>query len=296
MKKTILYLTILFFFITLTINCKKDSTNVIQKIKELSSKQIKTNSSFIHSEGKTIEQRFKLPKGFKRVQTSPDSFQKYLHSLPLKPHQSNVLYYNGKVKPNNRIYDAVVDLPIGNKNLHQCADAIIRLRAEYLWNKKQYDAIHFNFTNGFRVDYSKWMKGFRIKVKDNKAQWVMTDSPSNTKKDFWKYLETVFTYAGTLSLEKELKPVASFKNIKIGDVFIQGGSPGHAVIVVDMAVHEQTHEKIFLLAQSYMPAQEIQILQNPMNPNYSPWYFNPANNQIKTPEWTFNIQDLKHFE
>ncbi len=295
MKKKFLYLTVSFFFITLAINCKNDLTNVIQTIKEFSAKQMRTDHSFIHSEGKTIEQRFTLPKGFKRVQTSPDSFEKYLRSLPLKPHQSEVLYYDGKIKPNNRIYDAVVALPIGNKNLHQCADAIIRLRAEYLWNKKQYDAIHFNFTNGFRVDYSKWMKGFRIKVKGNRVQWIKTNSPSNTEKDFWNYLETVFTYSGTLSLEKELKPVTSFKNIKIGDIFIQGGSPGHAVIVVDMAVHEQTYEKIFLLAQSYMPAQEIQILQNPMNPNSSPWYSNPVNNQIKTPEWTFNIQDLKTF-
>ena len=42
--------------------------------------------------------------------------------------------------------------------------------------------------------------------------------------------------------------------MQIGDVFIRGGSPGHCVIVVDMAVHQETGEKLFMLAQSYMPA------------------------------------------
>ena len=60
--------------------------------------------------------------------------------------------------------------------------------------------------------------------------------------------------------------------MRIGDVFIIGGSPGHAVIVVDMAVNPETHEKVFLLAQSYMPAQQIQLLKNNNDPDLSPWY------------------------
>ena len=64
----------------------------------------------------------------------------------------------------------------------------------------------------------------------------------------------VFSYAGTASLSRELAPV-NYQDMKIGDVFIQGGHPGHAVIVVDIAVHPKTKKKVFLLAQSYMPAQ-----------------------------------------
>jgi len=52
------------------------------------------------------------------------------------------------------------------------------------------------------------------------------------------------------SLAKELKPIA-VENMKIGDVFIQGGFPGHAIIVVDMAIHVRTGERLFMLAQSY---------------------------------------------
>ena len=170
----------------------------------------------------------------------------------------------------------------------------MRLRAEYLWNNKRYDEIHFNFTNGFRVDYSEWMKGRRIIIKGTKAYWNNRYAPSNTYSDFWNYLEIVFSYAGTLSLSKELKPVP-LNDLKIGDVFIKGGSPGHAVIVVDLATNKEG-EKIFLLAQSYMPAQEIQILKNPNNPNSSWYSINECKNGLETPEWDFKKGCLKTFE
>ena len=192
------------------------------------------------------------------------------------------------------MYDAIIDLPIGKKDLHQCADAVMRLRAEYLWKQKKYNDIHFNFTNGFRVDYNKYKEGNRMVVKGNKTYWVKKTSPSNTYRDFWNYMELIFTYAGTLSLAKELSNT-SFKDLKIGDVFIQGGSPGHAVIVVDICVNSTTKEKAFLLAQSYMPAQETQILKNPLHSN-DPWYYTKEiYSEIQTPEWTFNKSDIKRF-
>jgi hypothetical protein len=186
-------------------------------------------------------------------------------------------------------------MDIGNKNLQQCADAVIRLRAEYLFKQNRDSEIHFNLTNGFNADYLKWKHGYRIEVKGNHTQWVKKVTPSNHYNTFRNYLDFVFMYAGTLSLSKELQPVA-YKTIQIGDVFIQGGSPGHAVIVVDMAIHSQTKEKIFLLAQSYMPAQEIQVLLNPDNTKLSPWYKSDTiKTDIITPEWHFKNIDLKRF-
>ncbi len=250
----------------------------------------------IDTTGTMIRTRFLTPRGFERVKAAPNSFAAYLRGLPLKPHGATVKYYNGREKANRGVYDAVVDLPVGNKNLHQCADAAMRLWAEYLWKKKQYDRIHFNLTNGFRVDYSGWMEGKRIIVKGNETYWSRANRPaSNTYEDFWDYLELIFTYAGTLSLSKELKPVPVI-DMKIGDIFIVGGSPGHAVIVVDMAENPETKERVFLLAQSYMPAQEIQILHNSMNHNLSPWYPLDFGDVLQTPEWQFDNTQLKRFE
>ena len=264
------------------------------KVSAQSQEPIRGNQNIINPDGLTTETRFLPPDGFERTTETENSFATYLRRLPLKPDGSEVRYHNGQTKPNRDIYCAVVDLDIGKKDLHQCADAVMRLYAEYLWNQKQYDKIHFNFTNGFRVDYTEWMKGKRIVVKGNKSYWAEANSPSNTYKDFWDYMEVVFTYAGTLSLSKELKSV-DIDDLKIGDIFIQGGSPGHAVIVIDLVSGPSTKEKLFLLAQSYMPAQEIQILTNPTNAKFSPWYSTSFGEILKTPEWTFKRGDLKRF-
>lgn len=255
---------------------------------------LETDTHRIHSPGRTLETRIRTPVGFERISADTHTFAHYLRQLPLKPHGSKVLLYNGETKTNDYVHDAVVDLDIGAKNLHQCADAVMRLRATYLWNRRQYDRIHFNFTNGFRVDYSEWMKGRRIAVRGNRTYWTQSGTPSNTYRDFWEYLEIIFTFAGTRSLAQELEPVSKH-DMRIGDVFIQGGSPGHAVIVVDMAVNPITNAKIFLLAQSYMPAQETHIVKNPNNQALSPWYALDFGQKLMTPEWTFRNTDLKRF-
>ena len=247
----------------------------------------------VKPEATTIEGRFMLPEGYERIKAEEHSFADYLRNLPLKAHGSKVKYYNGESKK-NEVYEAVVNLDIGNRDLQQCADAVIRLRAEYLFQERKYDLIHFNFTNGFRADYTKWREGYRVRVAGNSVSWVKNASYSSEYSTFRKYLDTVFTYAGTLSLAKELTPV-KIKEMEIGDVFIQGGSPGHCVIVVDMAVHKSTGEKLFMLAQSYMPAQDIQVLKNPNSLSISPWYFLDIDDTLATPEWGFKIGDLKRY-
>ncbi len=244
----------------------------------------------------SILHRVALPDGFERLKPEDHSFAYYLQNFPLKPHQSKVYYYNGKEKHTQDYHVAVLDIDTGHRNLQQCADAVMRLRAEYLYQQKRYEEIVFNFTNGFPASYSRWRAGERIKVDGNKANWYATNKPSTSYEEFRKYLDIIFTYAGTLSLNKELsaKPL---NDMQIGDVFIQGGSPGHTVLIVDLAVHQDTGEKIFLIAQSFMPAQDIHILKNNRNPPlYGPWYsLSEIQQSLQTPEWTFYPKDLKSF-
>lgn len=251
------------------------------------------NRNLINTGGVTIEERFIPPDGFKRIQLDSNSFQYYLRNLPLKPHGTKAKYYNGIIKPNFWVYSAVIDMEIGEKNLQQCADAVMRLKGEYLYKTNQHDKIHFNFTNGFRVDYKEWMQGKRIVVEGNKSYWKDQASPSNTYDSFRKYMDIIFAYAGTISLSNEMVPV-DLEDLQIGDVFIQAGSPGHAVIVVDVAV-DTNNNKMFLLAQSYMPAQDIHVLKNPNDKKISPWYNLNFNGDLVTPEWTFKRTDLKRF-
>jgi len=277
-------------------SCGQEKNSVADIPSAAESPQIQTNSEpmLINPEGTTIASRFNTPTSFERLTIRPGSFGEYLRNLPLKKTGSLVHYFDGSIKENDGVYDAVVDMDIGKKNLQQCADAIMRLRAEHLFLKGDYEQIHFNFTNGFRVDYSAWRNGNRMVVNGNKTSWRSTNTPSESYESFREYMELIFNYAGTLSLSKELKAV-DINDLQIGDVFIQGGSPGHAVIVVDMAINKETNEKLFLLAQSYMPAQETQILKNPNDPVISPWYNTDFNGELILPEWTFKASDLKRF-
>lgn len=201
--------------------------------------------------------------------------------------------HDGREKPNQAAHWAVLDIDAGSRDLQQCADAVIRLRAEYLYAASRCGDIRFNFTSGDRADFSRWLAGFSPAVNGNTVQWVPGRARPDNYGTFRAYLDMVFTYAGTLSLAKELKPAADVRQMRIGDVFIQGGSPGHAVIVVDMAAHPATGRRAFLLVQGYMPAQDLHVLRNPATGG--PWYDLDFGPSLRTPEWTFAPEHLRRF-
>ncbi|MCD4825195.1 MAG: DUF4846 domain-containing protein [Phycisphaerae bacterium] len=245
----------------------------------------------------SIAARISPPNGFRRIAVVPDSFAHWLRYLPLLPGEQPVRLHTGKAKRNQNAHFAVLDIDTGKRDLQQCADAVIRLRAEYLYAMNRWDEIHFNFTSGDRCDWVKWAKGVRPRVAGNKVTWAKTAKPDNSYKSFRKYLDIVFAYAGTYSLAKELPSVEKYLDMQIGDVFIHPGlrGSGHSVIVVDIAVHSSTGYKVYLLAQSYMPAQDMHILLNPNNAKLNPWYPLNTEPQVRTPEWTFPVTELKRF-
>lgn len=238
-----------------------------------------------------IVNRISVPEGYKRTETTPGSFGDWLRFLPLKPGNPDVHLYNGELKRYQQGHAAVLDVDVGETDLQQCADAVMRMRGEYLYSIKKYDDLHFNFTSGNTIGFKKWSEGNRTVIKGNSVTWSSGAAKDDSYKTFKGYMNTIFNYAGTSSLNKELKPV-SLKDIQIGDVFIVGGFPGHAVLVVDVCENVKTGEKLFMIQQSYMPAQEIHILKNLTNAAISPWYSNDFEGDLKTPEWTFSKDQL----
>ncbi|WP_295559060.1 DUF4846 domain-containing protein [uncultured Hyphomicrobium sp.] len=214
----------------------------------------------------TLAGRIAPPAGFERVPAADGSFAAWLRGLPMLPDGAPVLTYTGKPKWRQDVHVAVVDIDIGKRDLQQCADAVMRLRAEWLFSLGRDRDIAFNDTDGKRRRFSAYSR------KDHTG--------------LRKYMDLVFAYAGTYSLEHELEKVAP-ETIAIGDVFIKGGFPGHAVLVADMVENKATGEKRFLLLQSYMPAQSIHVLKNPAAADGSPWYATPIGEQLTTPEWVF---------
>ena len=256
--------------------------------------QLKMNKDMIFKQGKTVMERFLLPTGYKRVAIEPNSFGSWLRKYPLKKDGAKVHFYNGEIKEYS-VHEAVLDMDTGSRDLQQCADSIIRLKAEFYYKTKEYEKIHFSFTNGFNAKYSKWRAGYGISVRGNKVTWMKKSYANNTYASFRKYLDMVFSFSGTLSLEKELKKV-DLKDLRIGDVFIKGGSPGHCVIVVDMAKNEQSGKTIFMIAQGFMPAQEMHIVKNLEKPEYSPWYVVGDEKGFDFGGVYFSNQQLKRFE
>ncbi len=243
----------------------------------------------------TIMTRFAPPEGFQRLHSAPGSFAEWLQHLPLKEGLPLVYMYNGIEKPNQNAHAAVLDIDVGKADLQQCADAVIRLRAEYLFTRREYAKMHFNYTSGDRVSFSSWVQGYRPIVKNNQVLWMQSGVKGASYKNFREFLVQIFLYAGSASLSQELEPVNSTAEMHIGDVFIKGGFPGHAVIVVDMAENPGSGEKIFMLAQSYMPAQDMHILKNLNEPGLSPWYSIDFGDSLFTPEWTFAKNQLMRF-
>lgn len=234
------------------------------------------NPQFLIDNEKPVEENMirdiKEPSGFGRVALNPESFSNWLRNRGLKKDKT-VYLYDGRKKPNQSAQYAVLDISIGDKDLQQCADAVMRLRAEYFYELGKLDQIEFFNGKREKLNYQKWLGNKR-----------------NSRKDFMKYMEYVFSYCGTASLPYSVKNKA-LHQIQIGDILLKPGSPGHTVMVMDMA-KKQNGKKVYLLAQSYMPAQSIHILNNPMNREISPWYELNENPVINTPEWTFYSNQL----
>lgn len=233
------------------------------------------STPLINDYGKTILERFDSPAGYERVPLKNGSFGEYLRTLNLKPEGAPARMYDGKVKPNPNIYVSVIDMPISPKDLQSSADAIIRLKSEYLFAKNDFDRISFH-GNKTKYSFTEFSQGDKSKAKFN------------------EYLDYVMEKVSTPSFCEDLIPI-KVKDIKVGDVFVQKTSPnGHAVVVVDM-VKNSKGDKLFLLAQSYQPAQEIQIISNPSRDDISPWY-EAKEGTLLTPEWRFLTSDLMRFK
>lgn len=254
----------------------------------------KQEISFIDTSGNTVETRIRTPEGYSRINVVDNSFGDYLRNFSLKEDGSPVLLYDGSEKRNQSAHIAVFDMRISNKDLQQCADSVIRMYAEYYYANQQYDRIKFHFVSGFLCEYEKWQAGYRVKVDGNDVSWQKTKGYDDSYETFEKYLDTVFSYASTLSLDKESSQI-DIADLQIGDIFLMGGSPGHVVMVVDICENERG-EKAFLLAQGFMPAQEFHVLNNPVSDS-DPWYYaKDVKYPFRTSEYSFDEGSLKRLD
>ena len=253
-----------------------------------------SSHDLINKEGTTVKTRIKVPKGFKRTKYPKGSFQSYLRNYKLKPYGSKVINYDGTPYFYQQGHVGVLTMPVPKNGLQQCADALIRLRAEYLWNSNKKNKIGFQFTSGHYVSWAKYAAGIRPKIKGNKVSFSKTAAVNHNKQNFYKYLNLINMYAGTLSLYTEL-PKIKDKNIQLGDMLVNPGTPGHIVIIMDEIINSKG-EKLYLLAQGNTPSQTMHLLKNVMDTSISPWIKLKNNTTVDIPAYTFDNAKFIRFK
>lgn len=240
----------------------------------------------------TLEDRFPAPAGFTRVAAPEHSYGAWLRKLPLHPPGTPVVAFDGRTI--RAPAAAVVNIDVGRRDLQQCADSIIRLRAEYLFQAGRLGEIAFHYTSGDRIPFTRWIGGEQPVVKGNRVSWTERGKREANHAELRRYLDNVFIYAGTLSLAKEGRRVA-FAEIAPGDFFVLGGSPGHAVLVLDLATSPDGRKRV-LLGQGFMPAQSFHVLRAPGG---GAWFdLREEEGSVLTPSWPqpFPWSSLRRFE
>jgi hypothetical protein len=220
----------------------------------------------------------------------PDSWPYFLQHLPTadKP----IVDYKGNLISNQGKHYAILTYDIGHSDLQQCADALIRIRAEYLFSQKKNMLIGFHFNSGDYYSWTDYLHGIRPVLKENRLHLMQVANPSEiSHASLRKYLDIVFAYANTVSLCRELKTT---NLLETGTVIIYPGNPGHCCMIVDEALGEKA-DTVFKLVEGYMPAQSIYILSNPYEPDLNPWY-HLGKRDISTASCIFRNYYLRKFE
>ena len=193
----------------------------------------------------------RTPLGYERVGLPGDGFGAFIREFPLQGRGSHMKYYDGSLAYGQCLAYAVLDLPMVS-NMEQCADAVMRMRAEYFWRDGQYGRIHFHSVGGKDMRYG----GGADRVA------------------FEQYLRRVYGNANTASLRRHMVE-KDFCDVAPGDVLVyeapSAATYGHAVLIADVAVDPGTGKKALMIAESSTPALTMHVVRNLLHPLKSPW-------------------------
>ncbi|TXE18772.1 hypothetical protein ES692_04785 [Psychroserpens burtonensis] len=287
MKKVLLNILILSSLVVLAFQFKP----VKQVVNAVNTSE---RTSLVDKDSLTIQSRVNVPEGYKRVVYAKGSYEEYLRNYKLKPFSSKIINYDSSEYFWQGGHIGILEVPVPKNGLQQCADALIRIRSEYLWVNNRKDEIGFNFTSGHYCSWKKYKEGYRPKISGNKVSFHKTARASPSEENFYKYLNLIYMYSGTLSLYNELKSMDS-KDLKIGDMLIKGGSPGHIVMIGDEVVNENG-DRLYVLFQGNTPAQSVHLVKNIEDSLISPWYELKNNAIIPVSNYTFSDAEFVRFK
>lgn len=291
MKKTVIFVVFLILGILLFLNSSKNG----KTIKGVVASYVAPPSSLIHKEGRTIKARIKVPEGFERILPEEQTFSDYIQNYPLKEASAEVINYDGNPYIFQQGHVGVLEVPVPSNGLQQCADALIRIRSEYLWAANRKEEIGFTFTSGHYCSWTKYAEGYRPKINGNVVTFSKIAAPNDSKENFYKYLNLIYTYAGTYSLSQELQKISTLSQVNVGDLLIYPGFPGHVMMVGDI-IQNQEGDRRFAFFQGNTPAQSVHIIKNVSDTSINPWYDLEGKTSLETPIYTFSSFEMVRFK
>lgn len=209
----------------------------------------------------TLSSRFQVPPGYTRVPVDAGSFGHFLRTLPLAAAGTPVLTHKGDVVRNgdDPFLAAVVAIDTGKIDLQQSPDIVIRLHAEWQWSKGARDMTYRGAT-GLDMPLLRWAKGERVVAEGRGVYWLPKGKPTEVDHgEFRRFLDAVFTWANSTSLAQQAETVPE-KNVQPGDFFLHLGSPGHALVILDIA-KKAGGSRVALFGQALNPAQNLFVLR-----------------------------------
>src|SRR5664279_1354634 len=169
---------------------------------------------------------------FQTLKYPTDSWYSFLQHLPAE--DQPIVDYKGNPVSNPNKGFRILTYDVGRADLQQCADALMRIRAEFLFSRKKYEEIGFHFCSGIYYPWTDYLRGKRPLMKGNNQVVVQTSAilqaSHNTLRE---YLDIVYAYANTVSLCRELKQT---DRLETGTVIIYPGNPGHCCMIIDEAI------------------------------------------------------------
>jgi len=236
------------------------------------------------------------PAGFSRVPAEVGTYAWWLRHLPVLGPAEPLRYHDGTVVPRgNSTVAAIVDLDTGKRDLQQCMDVLLRLRAEYLRAAGLERRIAFRYVGGRYYTWSSWKKGLRPDRATPDLRLVPRAAWGDSRGNFLHYLQTLYYDTGTMHHQNE--PKVAPADLAIGDFFVYAPSnahaTGHAVVVLDLAVSASGERRI-VVGQGDTPATDFHVLRDPKG---SAWFPIPATDFLGTFLWPtpFSWDMLRRF-
>jgi len=201
-----------------------------------------------------LARRIPMPRGYHEVAVRPGSFGEWLRYIAVAPPGTPVRDVGGKrLRMASRYAKAV--LAIDPREMQECADVVIRLRAEYLRQAGEPDKLVFPLTSGGSISWPRWIAGERPRLAGDRIVFGRTSERGDSREQFDDFLTSAFTWCGTISLARDGRSVSP-EDIQPGDFVSRPspGSTGHAMLIADVVEDDAGHH-LALMVQGAMPAQ-----------------------------------------